>query len=178
MRQQDRNHQNSAEAEDSIWVVLPIALIVVLTVGVMTMTVMRSFNFGPAIGDVVVFQPTKGSLSSDGLQRADVTAIIAEPGGPKAGVGLRTCVLNPTAMAVEGGSLVVERSVNAGRPMFQVHWAGHHTSPGATDCGSSADLLLPPNDLLDIAGAAGGFGIGHKVVISSATMNSAPAVID
>jgi len=170
MRQQDRNQETSTDAEDSIWTVLPVALIVVLVVGIVTMGVMRSFSFGPSVGDVIVFQPS--ATAGDGMQRSDISAVVAGRGGSP------TCILSPGTMATEGGSLVVERSMSGGHDMMQVHWAGHRTSKGDRDCGTSADLLIAPNDLLDLAGAAGGFGIGHKMMVSSTTFGTVPTMLE
>jgi hypothetical protein len=136
------------------------------------MGVLKSFRFGPSVGDVVVFQPSKTALSNEALQRVDVaaTAIV--------GSDRRSCTLNPAMMAVDGGSLVVERSFNVGRPMLQVHWSGHRTNNGDKDCGRSADLLILPNDLLDLAGAAGGFGVSHKMTLSAQSFANVPTLLD
>jgi hypothetical protein len=172
MRQQDRNHDRSAEAEDNIWTVLPVALIVVLSVGILTMGVLKSFTFGPSVGDVIVFRPTPNTATNETLAHNDITAIMVN------GAERRSCVLSPTTMGAEGGSLLVERSFSSGRPVFQAHWAGHHTSESSTDCGQSADLLIQPNDLLDLAGAAGGFGFTHKLAIVSPASAQAPTLLD
>jgi hypothetical protein len=174
MRQHDRDHQRPVTAEESIWTVLPVALIVVLLIGVLTMGLLRSFNFGPSLGDVVVFQPSHLSVSADGLAGADVTVRRAGTAGSDAA----SCVLNPPTMAAEGGSLVVERALSATPPLYQVHWAGRRTSTGSDDCGASADLLLPAADLLDLAGAAGGFGVSRKAVTSGMAANAVPTIID
>jgi hypothetical protein len=58
-----------------------------------------------------------------------------------------------------GGSLVFVARQIATDGSYMIHWAGSHTSNGASDCGSSADLLVSKRDLLGLAGAAGGFGI-------------------
>jgi len=177
MRQQDRNRAAPVEPEDSVWSILPISLIVVLCVGILTMTVLKSFTFGPSVGDVIVFQPPATPVSNDGMQRNELSATLINGSGVN-GSERRTCSLNPATMLNEGGSMLVEQSATTGRAMMQVHWAGHHTTKGADDCGASADLLIARNDLLDLAGAAGGFGFTHKMVISSQIAGNPPALLD
>jgi hypothetical protein len=58
-----------------------------------------------------------------------------------------------------GGSFVIIARPRAADGPYLIHWAGSHTSNGAADCGSSADLLVSKPDLLSLAGAAGGFGV-------------------
>jgi len=173
VRQHDSNQQSSTGSEDSIWTVLPVALIVVLTVGIITMSVLKTFNFGPAVGDMIVF---RSQPAAAGAQRNDVsvTRVARRDGRPGAG---ETCSLDPSTMGRLGGSLVVEKSITAGRAMLQVHWAGHQTSAGAQDCGAVADLLVQPNDLLDLAGSAGGFGPGH-MALSPTTFGTVPTMLD
>jgi hypothetical protein len=171
MRQHDRDHQRVTGSEDSIWTVLPVALIVVLMVGVLTMGVLRTFNFGPSVGDVIVFAASHSPGPADGLPRADMKAA-------RAGSAASNCVLSPATMAAEGGSLVVEGSIPHPGPVFLVHWAGHRTSGGADDCGSTADLLLPPADLLDLAAYAGGFGVGRQALTTATSVRPVPTVLD
>ncbi len=172
MRQHDRNRVTPVEPEDSVWSILPISLIVVLCVGILTMSVLKSFTFGPSVGDVIVFQPPATPVSNDGMQRNELSATIVD------GSDRHTCSLNPATMLNEGGSMLVEQSATTGRALMRVHWAGHHTNKGAGDCGASADLLIARNDLLDLAGAAGGFGFTHKMVISNQVAGNPPALLD
>jgi hypothetical protein len=43
-----------------------------------------------------------------------------------------------------------------------VHWAGTHTSEGADDCGSKADLTISGSDLQLLTNAVGGAGVEHR----------------
>lgn len=81
-----------------------------------------------------------------------VTAIYAE-GKPGA-----SCVLDVRTMHAIGGSLIVE--ARQPQPAFglRVHWAGRRSAAEGADCGSSADLLVDPDDSEVLAMAAGGFG--------------------
>jgi hypothetical protein len=63
-------------------------------------------------------------------------------------------------MASGGGSLVVEQRLDSKR-LYRVHWAGQHTSTGATDCGDTADLLVSRVDLQLLTNAVGGAGVEH-----------------
>lgn len=103
----------------------------------------------PQVGDVLMFHR--------GVQVADSKVVTArEAGQPQA-----SCVLDPTVMARNGGSLVVEGSLQHAR-LYQVHWAGTRTASGARDCGRSADLILPKADLQRLVIAVGGRGIGGR----------------
>ena len=172
MRQQDRDHGGSAEGQDSIWAVVPVALIAMLVAAIGTVALLNSLSFGPAVGDLVVFTPVHGAAGDAALQPAEITA---ERAGAAAGRG--DCVLSPAAMAREGGSLVVEREESRSGK-FLVHWAGPRTSVGPGDCGRVADLLIAASDLLDLAGAAGGFGIGHTAMMSASALGGVPNMLE
>jgi hypothetical protein len=136
------------------------------------MGVLKTFTFGPSVGDVIVFRPTASNGTNDALARADITAIIVN------GAERRNCTLNPSTMAAEGGSLLIERSFTSGRALFQAHWAGHRTSRDQADCGASADLLIQPTDLLDLAGFVGGFGFTRSVAVPSQSAGQTAALLD
>ena len=71
------------------------------------------------------------------------------------------CKLQPVVMASAGGSLVVERRTNNSRT-YLVHWAGQQTSDPASDCGTTADLLVSRTDLQLLSNAVGGPGVEHR----------------
>jgi hypothetical protein len=64
-------------------------------------------------------------------------------------------------MTAGGGSLVVEQRLEKPR-VYHVHWAGTHTSEGADDCGSKADLTISGSDLQLLTNAVGGAGVEHR----------------
>ena len=100
---------------------------------------------GPAVGDIVAFDPALPGRAESGTRliaaRADRT----------------NCVLDIDAIRRSGGSLVLERRVTGPIHFYQAHWAGPRTSEPLTDCGSSADLVLTMADVGTLAVAAGGF---------------------
>jgi len=107
-------------------------------------------ELGPKVGDIVTFDPLR-AMSRD--MRAQLPAIAAE-GGP--GVA---CVLDVRTMHTSGGSLIIEAREPRASFGYRVHWAGERSSSGGTDCGSSADLFVNPEDIDILAMAAGGFGV-------------------
>jgi hypothetical protein len=61
---------------------------------------------------------------------------------------------------------VVEGRQDVPSLRYRVHWAGSQTTAQpASNCGSSADLLVSRTDLQRLANAAGGFGIGDKGIV-------------
>jgi hypothetical protein len=102
------------------------------------------------------FEPTVGDIADFSARHAneDVLAVNAT-----ATTGGHTCVLASEVMVRGGGSFVIIARPRAADGPYLIHWAGSHTSNGAADCGSSADLLVSKPDLLSLAGAAGGFGV-------------------
>jgi hypothetical protein len=89
---------------------------------------------------------------------ADGLAIAAtrSPPLPQRSASAATCTLDPTVMAHNGGSLVVETK-SLTQPLYGVHWSGAHTSTGAGDCGNSVDLTLSRMDLQSLVNTIGGF---------------------
>ncbi len=79
--------------------------------------------------------------------------------------GTDTCMLNPTVMASNGGSLVVEARRDTSPPVYRLHWAGKQTEAGPNDCGATADFSVTRTDLQKLANAAGGFGVGNKGIV-------------
>jgi len=168
VQQQNERHEN-AEPEVSIWTVIPIGFVIILMVAVLVGGILKSARFGPAIGDIVSFD-----APAPALDQGPVIALRAGPtGSDHAGI----CTLRPEIMASGGGSLVIEQRENEGRGPFRVHWAGRRTAAGAEDCGSSAELVVNPNDLLALAASAGGFGVAHKRLLMSATGLAAPTAL-
>jgi hypothetical protein len=122
-----------------------------------TLMVLQLDAFRPRVGDMVVFRPN--SQDSDVWQ-------LQVPATEVAGrVGMSACTLNPTVMATNGGSLVVEARRETSPPVYRLHWAGKQTDSGPTDCGPAADFSVTRTDLQKLANAAGGFGINDKGVI-------------
>ena len=106
------------------------------------------------------FEPTVGDIADFSARQANQDMLSINATAIAAG---RTCVLASDVMARNGGSFVIVARPPGAQGAYLIHWAGSHTSSGASDCGSSADLLVSKSDLLGLAGAAGGFGVhlGH-----------------
>ncbi len=113
-------------------------------------------EFGPAVGDIVEFDP-------NGYLPLDVHTQIA---ATRPGAG--GCILDLGSIHRTGGSLVVEqRYLGVGNNRYRVHWAGQQSAEGSADCGREADLTLDDTNLDLLAMAAGGWGVGHKHVEAS-----------
>ncbi len=110
----------------------------------------RSLELGPKVGDILVFRPS--------LQVAADWDFAATAMGNQPSVN---CTLKPVIMASGGGSLVVEERLDHPRA-FRVHWAGGHTTSGAGDCGTTADLTVSGPDLQLLTNAVGGAGVERK----------------
>jgi hypothetical protein len=121
-----------------------------LTGGVAMVSQATAIDVGPKVGDILVFR-------QGARMPADWEFNVATTGAPA-----RTCNLRPDVMASGGGSLVVEERLQSPRT-FNVHWAGGHTSEGISDCGSSAELVVPGPDLQLLSNAVGGAGVEHKI---------------
>jgi hypothetical protein len=109
---------------------------------------------GPDVGEMVTFDPRNGPRywSQPGIPAPIVEGAKIQP---------RTCVLMPSVMAADGGSLVIEAKEMSRPPSFRVHWSGSRTDAGARDCGKSADLILQLVQLRALANVAGGYGVDH-----------------
>jgi hypothetical protein len=123
---------------------------VVLASSVAVVSAARAIDIGPKVGDILVFRP-------GARMAADWEFAVAKSAGQ---LGL-TCTIQPDVMTSRGGSLVVEQRLAAPRA-YRVHWAGARTSNGASDCGSSADLVLSALDLQLLTNAVGGAGVEHR----------------
>ncbi|HUB12488.1 MAG TPA: hypothetical protein VMB34_11055 [Acetobacteraceae bacterium] len=109
-------------------------------------------TFGPAVGDIVQFQPQSRTP-------VDVTTQINATR-----VGGAACMLDVDILHRIGGSLVVEERLPGApdTPRYRVHWAGQRSANGTRNCGGQADLMLDESNLDVLAMAAGGWGVGHK----------------
>jgi hypothetical protein len=117
------------------------------------MSLSEMSRVGPDVGEIVTFDPHDGPKHWD---QPGIPAGYASPAAPREG-----CVLMPSVIASGGGSFVIEARQMTRRPEFLVHWSGARTENGARDCGPSADLTLPLNQLRALANVAGGFGVEH-----------------
>lgn len=103
---------------------------------------------GPAVGDIVAFDvdtPIPDTLPTQ-LQ------VVRADGSP--------CQLDLTVMRQVHGSLVVDRTTNTAPLSFRLHWAGRHSSLGATDCGPTADITATDRVMAALLVATGGVGTG------------------
>jgi hypothetical protein len=110
--------------------------------------------FEPSIGEIAVFNPNR--LASDGLQRTVQVAVANQWGEP---ISNARCVLSSEVMATPGGSLIIEVRQGGADPAYMVHWAGGMTSGGVSNCGSDVNIVVAKQDLMQLVGATGGFGL-------------------
>ena len=138
---------DSSEANPTAGTVLTfVALALVCMAVVIAMCLRLADQFEPTVGDIADFSSPHANQD---VLPVNATATAAG----------RTCTLASEVMARAGGSFVIVARPQAANGSYLIHWAGPHTSTGAADCGSSADLLVSKPDLLGLAGAAGGFGV-------------------
>ncbi len=123
-----------------------LAMMLICMATVIGMCLRLAQQLEPTVGDVADF--SSHQVNQDVVA---VTVTATEAG--------HTCVLASDVMARSGGSFVIVARQPAAEASYLIHWAGAHTSNGATDCGSSADLLVSRSDLLGLVSAAGGFGL-------------------
>jgi hypothetical protein len=114
-------------------------------------------QIGPEVGEMVVFDPRNGPRY---WQEPGILALRVSTHGSPAPTQA-ACILMPSVMAVEGGSLVIEEKMTSQPPSFRVHWSGSRTERGVRDCGPSADLTLRLAQIRALANVAGGFGVHH-----------------
>jgi hypothetical protein len=141
-----------ARTPAATWLLLLMATVVMTIVYLAIVLIMELDEFGPRVGDIVVFHPT---LQKPIIPQMTVPASATRFHGAK-------CSLDPNVMAEGGGSIVVEGW--QGRPslLYRVHWAGSKTALANSNCGGLADLLISRADLQKLANAAGGFGVDDK----------------
>jgi hypothetical protein len=138
---------DSSEATPTAATVLTfVAMVLVCMAVVVGMCLRLAERLEPTVGDIADFTVTH--VNQD-VMPVNVTA---------KGAG-RSCVLASDVMVRGGGSLVIVARQPSTDASYLVHWAGPRTSSGASDCGSSADLLVSKRDLLGLASAVGGFGV-------------------
>ena len=141
-----RGHHERAGSGLGRTAVLAALIAGLLAGGVAMVATATTIDLGPKVGDILVFRP--------GARMPADWAFAATRAAPET----TTCTLRPDVMAGHGGSLVVEERFTKPRS-FLVHWAGGSTSLGSTDCGVSAELVLPSADLQLLSNAAGGPGV-------------------
>jgi hypothetical protein len=142
---------NTAPGEMMRTVVLAGLIAALLACSVAMVAAATTIDIGPKVGDILVFRP--GARMPVDWEFTATTA--SEPA--------TTCSLRPDVMAAAGGSLVVEQRFQNPRA-FEVHWAGTHTGKDGSDCGSSAQLVVPAADLQLLSNAVGGPGVEQKVL--------------
>ncbi len=135
----------------SAWQFAGLGLAMFLGLVIAVVFIARSYVVAPMVGDIVALRP--GAMLLDPA-REGLQAVRLDSAGKRGPL----CRLQTDVMTTGGGSVVVESERGGPRPAYVVHWAGGPTSRDATDCGSSADLELTPNDLARLAQIAGGFG--------------------
>jgi hypothetical protein len=142
-------NSNPSQASPSLSTVLTFIAMTLVCIGVVIGMCMRlAKSLEPAVGDIAEFIPGQS------VRDMPPVTVTAHDAG-------RSCVLSSDVMAKSGGSLliVVRGPAAVG---YVVHWAGPHTSSGATDCGVSADLTVSKPDLLSLSATASGFGFHHQ----------------
>jgi len=124
-----RSRRSVVAAGETIWTALLGFLIASLLAGAAGgLSLLRTVEFGPPVGEILVFGPYS--------QPASAWQISATRSADH-----RHCILQPAIMAASDGSIVVERRLADGRT-FYAHWRGGPTSEGADDCGSAVDITL------------------------------------
>lgn len=128
--------------------IIDTALLACLVAGVLVgvvaaVTLLRTLQMGPPVGEILRFGPYPEATP---LWRIDAVRSADH----------RHCILQPAVMEKAHGSVVVEQRFADGRT-FLVHWEGGPTSDGAANCGSAMDLILglPEMQTLVNADAAG-----------------------
>jgi len=114
-------------------------------------------QIGPAVGEIVSFDPRNGPRY---WSQPGILAVVVSAGDQAEAHQQRSCRLMPSIMAAHGGSLVVEAKETTRPPSFRVHWSGRRTDIGPADCGRSADLTLRLVQLRALTIVAGGHGQG------------------
>ena len=154
MRRQNERKTERRDALLAVWAPALVAIGVMITGFAGTLMVLQLDTFRPRVGDIVAFHPTAEDTDAWQLQ---VPATLVTGARRES-----ACTLNPSVMAANGGSLMVEARQDTSPPLYQLHWAGTKTENGPSDCGASADLRVTRTDLQKLANAAGGFGVGNQ----------------
>lgn len=139
-----------ADTVDSLLTACTVVLLLASLGGLAALV--SGLHIGLRVGDILAFKPEANVADSLAVSatRADAAG---RPGA--------ACTLDPAVMAHDGGSIVVE-SKSLTQPLYEVHWAGVHTSTGPADCGQSAELTLSRMDLQTLVNAIGGFTFNSR----------------
>jgi hypothetical protein len=115
-------------------------LSVVAIIATMSIVVMLRVvdHFRPQVGDIISFYPIKAA-PPDTETKLEVTPAGTSPARP--------CLLDVRAMRMSGGSLIIEAVGADSRFAYRVHWAGGPTSDARTSCGTSAEVMLSPEEI-------------------------------
>ncbi len=152
-RREPMSRPRRAHVDDTLWTLvlsLIAGALLALATGLCAFAELE--RIGPSVGNIVVFRAVVGAT-----EWWHIDAKFADTPG-------RGCVLSPAVMGSGGGSLIIEARRLSSPPVYRVHWAGRHTSTGASDCGASADLVLSRSDLMRLADVAGGFNANLRMV--------------
>ena len=146
-----RGHRQIGDAPSEVARTAMLACLIaaLLASTVAMVSVARTIEIGPKVGDILVF-PQGARMPPDW----GFTVTTASAPGV-------TCSLRPMVMASQGGSIVVEQRSRASAT-FQVHWAGGRTTNAGEDCGNDAELVVPGADLQLLVNVVGGAGVEHK----------------
>jgi hypothetical protein len=121
---------------------------------------------GPAVGDIVAFDANVG-VSAD---LPDRLSVVRADGSP--------CQLDLQVMQKVHGSLIVAAAIGGSPPSFRLHWAGRHSSLGAGDCGTTADIVASDRVMAALLVATGGVGVGPtKVALPVFLIRHAPKAV-
>ena len=123
-----------------------------LTAAVTVNAIVALAYAAPEVGHIVTFAPSATELSTDST-RLGVHRL-----------GRADCVLDLGVLRRSGGSLVVDMRLGGDPGSFRVHWAGARTSDDPRNCGGDVDLIVGRRDLDLLALAAGGYGLGAKLM--------------
>ena len=105
---------------------------------------------GPAVGDVVAFDANLG-VPADLPGRLDVVRADGTP-----------CEFDLDVMQQVHGSLIVDAATSESPHAYRLHWAGMHSSLGADDCGTTADIVASDTVMATLLVATGGVGVGPQ----------------
>jgi hypothetical protein len=132
-----------------------LCVLAVVGVAVMVTILARMMPmFAPSVGQIAEFSPQR--LVS-GIPPSTVQVARTNNWGEPTGTA--RCVLATEVMGNSGGSLIIEAQRGGSDRSYVVHWAGGMTSRGASDCGNDVAIVLNKQDLIELVGSMGGFGL-------------------
>ncbi len=152
-KRQPRDNETLSDTIDSLLTACTVVLLLASLGGLAAL--FASLHVGLRVGDILVFKPEATVADS-----MPVTAVRSAPLTQRSATA-QTCTLDPSVMAHDGGSLVVETK-SLVQQVYGVHWVGAHTSTGAGDCGKSVDLTMSRMDLQTLVNAIGGFSFNSR----------------